>query len=296
LLAARGVTVQSLPTSGPGTAGDLARRAIDQGADLILVAGGDGTINEAVNGMVHSEVPLGILPGGTANVLANELALGTTMERAAASLCSCVVERVAIGLLSRGPEETPRYFLLMAGVGLDADIVYHLSVGLKAALGKAAYWLGGLAKLGSRLPQFTVEAEGRTYEVGFALASRVRNYGGDLEIAQTASLLEDQFELVLFQGSSSFTYLKYMLGVALHRHLHLRGVTALRTQTATFSAPPDRNVHVQVDGEYAGLVPAQIEIVPCALNLLVPADFRARLGQTSSRTLIADPWTTSPTR
>ena len=79
---------------------EIARRAVDRGADLILVAGGDGTINEAVNGMVHSDVPLGILPAGTANVLANELGTGKTMERTAAGLADCAPERVAPWLRS----------------------------------------------------------------------------------------------------------------------------------------------------------------------------------------------------
>ena len=155
-----------MSTTAPGTAAELARSAIEQGADLILVAGGDGTINEALNGMVHSGVPLGILPAGTANVLANELGLGKTMERAAASLSEWAPERVAVGLIDGSSSEGPRHFLLMAGVGLDADIVYHLSLGVKAALGKAAYWIGGFSKLGRCLPVFTVEAEGRSFCTG----------------------------------------------------------------------------------------------------------------------------------
>ncbi len=79
-----------------------------------------------------------------------------------------------------------------------------------------------------------MQAEGRTFPASFALASRVRNYGGDLEIAPTISLLDDEFELVLFEGASSFTFLKYMLGVVVHRHQHMRGVTILRTRKAVF--------------------------------------------------------------
>ena len=285
-----------MSTTGPGTAAELAHRAIEQGADLILVAGGDGTINEALNGMVHSGVPLGILPAGTANVLANELGLGKTMERAAASVGEWTPERVAVGLIDRSSSEGPRHFLLMAGAGLDADIVYHLSLGVKAALGKAAYWIGGFAKLGRRLPVFTVEAEGRTFQAGFALASRVRNYGGDLEIALGASLLDDQFELVLFEGSNSFSYLMYMLGVAARRHPRMRGVTTLRTRRAVFSAAADGKVHLQVDGEYAGFAPAGIEIVPDALTLLVPHQFRTRHAKTAGHAPADTAWTTSPTR
>jgi diacylglycerol kinase family enzyme len=261
-----------------------------------LVAGGDGTINEALNGMVHSEVPLGILPAGTANVLANELGLGKTMERAAASFEELTPERVAVGLIDRSADEGPRHFLLMAGAGLDADIVYHLSLGVKAALGKAAYWIGGFAKVGRRLPVFTVEAEGRKFRAGFALASRVRNYGGDLEIALGASILDDQFELVLFEGSNSLTYLKYMLGVALHLHPRMRGITTLRTRLAVFSAAAEGKVHLQVDGEYAGLSPARVQIVPNALTLLVPLQFRDRKAKSASRTPADPAWTTLPTR
>jgi diacylglycerol kinase family enzyme len=246
--------------------------------------------------MVHSDVPLGILPAGTANVLANEVGLGKTMERAAVSLDEWEPERVAVGLICRSADESPRHFLLMAGAGLDADIVYHLALGVKAALGKAAYWIGGFAKLGRRLPEFIVEVEGRKFRAGFALASRVRNYGGDLEIASGASLLDDEFELVLFEGSSSFTYLKYMLGVAAHLHPRMRGVTTIRTRHAVFSASAQGKVHLQVDGEYAGFAPAHVEIVPNALTLLVPPQFRVRSTKIDARAHVPTAWTTSPTR
>lgn len=281
-----------MPTTGPGTAGGIAREAVERGADLVLVAGGDGTINEVVNGMVHSQVPLGILPGGTANVLATELGIGKTMEKAAEALAGCVEERVALGLLSENSDPS-RYFLLMAGAGLDAHIVYDLNLGLKDRLGKVAYWITGLRKLGQRLPEFTAEVEGRVFRTGFALVGRVRNYGGDLEIAPTISLFEDEFEVVLFEGDNSFRYLKYMLGAATRQLQGMRGVTILRAQNVVLSAPADPRIHIQVDGEYAGRLPARIEIVPGALTLLMPPTFRASrmrgAGQRSE-------WTTSPTR
>lgn len=296
---ARGITVDSIATTGPGHAGEIARQAVDRGADLILVAGGDGTINEAVNGMANSHVPLGILPAGTANVLANELGIGGNMERAAAVLEAAVPERVALGLLSN--QGVQRHFLLMAGAGLDADIVFHLNQRLKQLLGKGAYWIGGFSKFGQRIPEFTVRTGGRQYRAGFALVSRVRNYGGDLEIAQTISLLDDEFELVLFEGESSLGFLKYMLAVVAHRHLSMRGVTILRTRQAEFSFSPSSNethpkIHVQVDGEYAGIVPARVEIVPSALTLLVPPDFRARRPVSIAAGAEDPAWTTSPTR
>ncbi len=86
-----------VPTDAAGHATELARAAAAQGADLVLVLGGDGTINEAANGLVHSGVPLGVLPAGTANVLANELGLGSRLDRAAEKLAGCRVRSVAAG-------------------------------------------------------------------------------------------------------------------------------------------------------------------------------------------------------
>jgi diacylglycerol kinase (ATP) len=296
LLDARGITVDSIATSGPGHAGEIARRAVDRGADLILVAGGDGTINEAVNGMAHSDVPLGILPAGTANVLANELGIGKTMERAAGTLADSVPERVALGMISSEANESQpasgRLFLLMAGAGLDADIVFHLNQRMKENFGKVAYWIGGFSKVGRRIPEFMVHADGREYRASFALLSRVRNYGGDLEIAPTISLLDDEFEMVLFEGESSLGFLKYMAAVVVHQQQTMRGITIVRTRQATFSALDDPQIHMQVDGEYAGVVPARAEIVPNALTILVPPGFRARRPASVEDAA----WTTSPTR
>jgi diacylglycerol kinase (ATP) len=296
LLDARGITVDSIATSGPGHAGEIARCAVDRGADLILVAGGDGTINEAVNGMAHSDVPLGILPAGTANVLANELAIGRTMERAAEVLADCVKERVALGVISSEAENLNRYFLLMAGAGLDADIVFNLDSRMKEAVGKAAYWIGGFSKIGQRIPEFHVTADGREYRASFALLSRVRNYGGDLEIAPTISMLDDEFEMVLFEGESSLGFLKYMLAVVVRQQQTMPGITILRTRHASFSSTEGEKIHLQVDGEYAGLAPAQVNIVPGALTLLVPPNFSTRRPASVPASVDAAAWTTSPTR
>ena len=271
-----GLTVEAVPTTHAGAATEIARSAVDCGADLILVAGGDGTINEVANGMIPSHVPLGVLPAGTANVLAMELSIGRQMPKAAGKLPHCVPERVAIGRISNAFQPDGRHFLLMAGIGLDAHIVYQMPASRKAALGKAAYWVGGFSQLGRRFPEFTVEADGKQYRTSFALVSRVRNYGGDLEIAPTISLLEDSFEVVLFSGESSFRYLKYMLGVVTRRLEGMRGVTILRARKISCSAPEDQRVYVQIDGEYAGRLPLTLEIIPDALTLLIPSDFHQR--------------------
>ena len=287
-----GIQAEAVATTGPGTAPAITRRCMEDGADLILVAGGDGTINEVVNGMIYSNVPLGILPAGTANVLATELAIGKRPETTARALPECVPERIAAGRIVNHLSPEGRHFLLMAGVGLDAHIVYRITAGMKATLGKAAYWAGGFSQLGRRFPEFAVEVDGASYRASFALVARVRNYGGDLEIAPRISLFEDEFEVVLFSGQSSFVYLKYMLGVVTRRIEGMQGVTIVRARKVSCSGPEDTAIHAQVDGEYAGRLPLNIEIQPDALTLLVPPEFRKRRPAR-----IQNPaWTTSPTR
>lgn len=271
VLAGQGFEVQLRPTTGPFTATPIAREAVQDGADLIIAAGGDGTINEIANGMVGSAVPLGILPAGTANVLANELRLSSKMEAAAAALPASTPRRISVGRLNA--EGRSRYFLMMAGVGFDAQIVYNLNLDLKRALGKIAYWIAGFRMAAASVAQFETRWNDTSMQGGFALAARVRNYGGDLEIARGACLLGHDFELVVFEGDRAITYVKYLAGVLTRSAHRLRGVTITRTRCAGFySTPADSCVYVQVDGEYAGRLPAQVEIVENALTLLMPPD------------------------
>jgi diacylglycerol kinase family enzyme len=254
----------------------MACAEIAGGADLILAAGGDGTINEVAEGMVHSEVPLGILPAGTANVLAMEMKLGSKLERAAGRLHECRPYRISMGHLTADGGRLSRHFLLMAGVGLDAHIVYHINAPLKARTGKFAYWVAGWSLLGRRLPEFEVEADGHRMSCSFALLSKVRNYGGDFEIARQVTLFDNQFEVVLFEGSSSLRYVPYFAGLAANRLQGMKGVTVLRAGSIAVSHDNDSRVYVQVDGESAGHLPAEIRIVPEALTLLVPPEYAVR--------------------
>jgi diacylglycerol kinase family enzyme len=239
-----------------------------------VVAGGDGTINEAVEGMVGSSVPVAILPAGTANVLAMELRLGRDPVKVARRLGELVPRRVSLGQVTMNGEGK-RHFLLMAGIGLDAHVVYHVNAALKARTGKFAYWVAGWSLLGKRLAQFEVDVDGVRHPCAFALLSKVRNYGGDFEIARSVTLLDDQFEVVLFQGKTSFEFVKYFAGMALGRIEGMRGVTVLRTDRARVCGASDARVYVQIDGEFGGHLPAELRVVPDAVRVLVPEAYGA---------------------
>jgi diacylglycerol kinase (ATP) len=273
-----------VPTSGPGAAVALARGLVADGVGLIVAAGGDGTINEVAEGMVHSAVPLGILPAGTANVLAMETGMSSNLETAASNLLAYTPERISVGRLHfNNGSPAVRHFLLMAGVGLDARIIYNLSAPLKTNLGKIAYWIAAFGLVGRRLEEFSVEIDDRDYHCSFALVSKVRNYGGDLKIARDTSLFDDQFEVVLFQGQKSVRYLRYFVGVVRNRLQGMKGVRILRAHKIHFSPVRDTRVYMQVDGEYAGHLPGSVEIVRDAITLLLPPLYKRRVELTGSR-------------
>ena len=127
--------------------------------------------------------------------------------------------------------------------------------------------------IGRMLPQIRVDSGGLQHQCSFALLTKVRNYGGDFEIAREVTLLEDRFEMVLFEGQTSTRYVAYLAGLALRRLDRMPGVTMLRTASATLTCPEERRVFIQIDGEPAGYLPAEVNIVPDALTLLVPPDY-----------------------
>jgi diacylglycerol kinase family enzyme len=259
------------PTTGPHTAGAIARDQIARGADLIVVAGGDGTINEAAEGMAGRRVPLGILPFGTANVLATELKLGRDPVSAAQRLAELRPRRISLGHVLCDQGRVSRHFLLMAGIGLDAHIVYNIDAALKERAGKLAYWMAGWRMLGKPLAQLEVDIGGQRRPCSFALLSKVRNYGGDFEIARSVRLFDDTFEAVLFEGASSTGYVKYLAGVALNRLRGMKGVTVMRADQAKVTG--SEKAYVQIDGEFAGRLPAEVRVVRDALTLLVPEEY-----------------------
>ena len=152
----------------------------------------------------------------------------------------------------------------------------------KRRTGKFAYWVIALRLVGKRLAEFHVRAGDITRRCGFALAARVRNYGGDLQIARGASLLRPDFDTVLMEGATAGRYPKYLLGVGTGTLGRMRGATIHAASSIEMIAPGGEPVPVQVDGELAGTLPATVEIVDHALTLLVPPEYlageRSRVG------------------
>jgi len=208
--------VEVLETRGPGSATELARKACQAGADLVLACGGDGTVNEVVNGVAPGPTAVGVLPAGTANALAVEVGLPRDPVRAAQRLGEMEARRVALGRL-RVAGAPPRYFVLACGAGLDARVLYETRASLKKRLGIAAYWVAGLSLLGRELEVVNVEVKGRRRECTMALFTRTGALGGGLRVCRRSHLLDVEMEALLFPSRSTVRYMLYMMAAQARR-------------------------------------------------------------------------------
>jgi YegS/Rv2252/BmrU family lipid kinase len=275
-LRATGMEVKPVVTSAPGVAQGLARDAVNEGFDLVLVCGGDGTVNEVINGMVPGGATLGILPGGTANIIGKELRLPHSPLRAARALFNWRPRRIALGRAtwadpSTGASRT-RMFISVAGIGFDAYIVHSLSWSLKMGWGVIGYGLEGVRQaLHYSFPRFRFEMDGEQRDATFAVVHRTGHYAGWLTLAPTASLFRPDFSACLFKSASRARYFLYALSVVLRQHLRLSDVELMDGRTVICTpARPDARIYFELDGELVGQIPATFEILPDALTVLVP--------------------------
>jgi len=272
ILADAGIEAELVATTETAAATALARQAVEQGRQLVIVCGGDGTVNEAVNGLAGSQVPLAVLPAGTANVLAKELGIPWNIPRAAALIPQGRLQRVALGMaapLAAGGAR--RFFLCVAGAGPDGAMVYAVNPALKQRAGILAYWLEGFGQLFRYpFPSFRVTAAGREMKCTLVVVGRTKHYGGPFRITTGADLLKSEFELFVCTTSSRWRYLSYLPALWLGRLRSMREVHFWKTTSLRCEPLGDAPVYAQVDGEPAGKLPVEFSIVPDALTLVFP--------------------------
>jgi len=267
-LKSRGLDVELKLTTGPGDASKIAAQAAHNGSTDVIVAGGDGTINEAIQGLIGTKARLGILPRGTANVLARELELPMNIDEALAIAAAGKSRRIHFGVAIDETTNEQRHFALMAGIGLDASVVRRVQPSLKKRIGKGAFWVSGLSHLATWNPKpFTLEVDGASYSATFAAIGKAARYGGDLMITPRARLDDPTFEVCIIETFSRVEYLK-VLSYAMREGVphDKKGVRFIRTASirALGDAP------VQVDGEVIGHLPMRFEISPHSMEVIVP--------------------------
>jgi diacylglycerol kinase (ATP) len=283
-----GIDADLVPTQSPHHAANETRRAIDSGCDTIFACGGDGTIHNIAQVVANSTVALAILPMGTANALAHDLKLPLKIVAAAKASLSAVPRRIALGRVTcvdLHGGSCARYFVVTAGIGVDAHLFYKLHTGTKQRMGMAAYY----AKAWNLwftypMPRFVAEyfetgSDTSQYsEVTELMAVRICNFGGVLqELAPGASLDRDDMRLVFCRTASRLAYLAYVTRGLLRLTLSVPGIdlthstsVSCRYQEDSGAPRPTRKIYVEADGEMLGTLPADITVVPNALTLLAP--------------------------
>src|SRR5260221_7848586 len=198
IFATGGIEADLAETTGPGDATEIALRAGNEGRQLVIACGGDGTLNEVVNGLARQQnghrVPLALLPCGTANILAKELTLPWDIPQATQRLVRGTVREIALGPSTPVNEpKKARYFLSVAGAGPDGRITYAVDLELKAKMGIFAYWWQGAREvLNYKFPRFNVKAKDQAIEASLVIVGRTTHYGGPFKISAQTALYEDQ--------------------------------------------------------------------------------------------------------
>jgi YegS/Rv2252/BmrU family lipid kinase len=252
-------------TSGPGDATVAARQAAHDGFDLVVAAGGDGSLNEVANGLVGSDVELGLIPVGTENVLARELGIPLNAGQACRHLLDKVPRRIDAGRIG------DRCFVCFAGIGFDAHVAHNLSPQRKASLGAMAYFVTSFERIASyrRSPRIaSLKIDGKELKSSFwmMLVGNIQNYGGGLKPAPRALMDDGLLDLCVYPMVSYPGTVRQMVSTSRGRHLGLPGM--LYYQAKRIEIVTDPVEQVQLDGDpFATTTPLVVDVVPHALSV-----------------------------
>jgi YegS/Rv2252/BmrU family lipid kinase len=262
-----GGIVTTRQTGSRGDAEVFAREASADDFDVVVAAGGDGTVNEVLNGLADggSGIALGVIPLGTANVLACEIGLDPKdAEQVARTLATGPCRHVHPGIVNG------RRFLLMAGAGLDAHVVAGVSAALKRHTGKLAYVVESLRQaVGYDFPALTIRADGVEYEASMVVACKGRHYGGPFIAAPEASLDSSKLEICILPNKGMAGALRYGLALPMGKLPGLPEVQVISANSIVITGP--RGAPVQGDGDIVARLPAEITVADETVELIVPA-------------------------
>lgn len=281
VLRASGVEAEATPTLSASSAPDQVRKAIAAGFDTVIAGGGDGTINDILQGVVGTSLIFGVLPLGTANALANDLGLPRDSEACARQLLEYQPRRVPAGVIRTGDSgDLTRYFTVMAGVGADARLIYVMSAELKQRWGLLAYFIhGGAEYLRYHYAPFQAEIrignDTRVSTVTQVLAVRLENLGFPLRrLAHGAHIGNTRLRVMLFHRAIRITYGVLLSLAVVGLRTSVPGIEVLDADevrcTPLPGAAPDRRIYAETDGELAGTMPASLAIERDAFTLLMP--------------------------
>ena len=250
-------------TTAPGDARAVAERAVAEGFTTIVAAGGDGTVNDVVNGIAGSDLTLGILPVGTMNVFAAELGIPGDLDAAWAVIRAGHTRRVDLA------RANGRYFVQLAGVGLDAQVVQETSRNFKRNFGPLSYVISAAQIAARKPPRLLVEADGVEREGSFVLIGNGRYYGGPVAVFKDARIDDGLLDVLIFKNLGYLDIARYLGTIFMGKHTDLADVEYFQTKKAAVRS--DDDVPVEVDGEVISQLPITFRISSRKLRVLVPA-------------------------
>ena len=261
-----GCTITLFATQKAGDAQERAATLTSEECDVVVAAGGDGTINEVANGLAnaqHAVPPLAIIPLGTANVLAQEIGLRGNPRAVARAIAQGGRMTVHLG------EANGRYFLMMAGVGFDAHVVANVDLALKRRTGKIAYVVETLVQgLRYGFPRCRVTIDGQSHDAYSVVVCNGKHYGGPFVAAPKASLADPAFEVCLLQKGGYRHVLRYGAALVMGRLSALPDVQILTGKSLRIEGDP--GLPVQGDGDIIATLPVEITVAARTLELVVP--------------------------
>jgi diacylglycerol kinase (ATP) len=264
----KGFDSEILLTEKSGDATRLAEEALRKRPFAIIAAGGDGTINEVINGMAGSDVPFAILPLGTTNVLAKELGIPEDIMGALDRAVSHKPRTVSLGRIELNPgtdSAYSRYFCLMAGIGFDGEAVHDINTEVKKRSGKAAYIFSGIKNLLRYSPnQLFYNIDGKEYTGFSSITGKAGKYGGNFRITPDAALPDPFLYTCIFQGNKRRDLLRYVFKIMSGGLLDEKDIVYLKSASIEVLG----TAHIQIDGDYLGLTPAKITVAKDALRII----------------------------
>jgi len=239
------------------------RDIISISPSLIIIAGGDGTINEVINWTSESPIPLAIVPFGTTNVIAQELSIPSDISAAVEIALSGRVHNIALGRIHYSGRK--RYFVMSLGIGFDGETVRNLNIRLKRFIGKGAYIISAIKTLSRWRPQALKIKTDKTLITGYSVIfSNISRYAGNITIAPDADIETPLLYMYLMKGKRKTDILRYAVSGLLGRHLRLKDILYMPIEQVEV----DGTAHIQADGEYIGTTPAIIDIVPSGAKMI----------------------------
>ena len=256
-------------TTGEGCAKRAARKAGENGYDLVIAAGGDGTIFEVVNGLADLEKRpmLGLIPAGTTNDFARALGIPRDMEKACDVLCGDHFEPIDIGRID------DRYFINIAAGGTLTELTYEVPSKLKTAVGQLAYYIKGLEKLPQVTPtNVKIEYDGKLFEgeIMMFLISNTNSVGGFEKLAPEASIQDGMFDFIIVKKLSFPEFLR--LGTLALRGEHLNHEKVIYVQANRIKVQVEGKMQLNLDGEYGGNLPAEFVNMYQHFQMLTPKE------------------------